>query len=742
MSEDTKSVQKGEAIWVASKEGGFDATQEFEAIASPSLQVEACYRTLTSLTNSHNGYLNAHEGIVRLRDTISDLMFYKEDLDNDSETAKFVVHSTVLLLDVAMVDLIVSKQSDDDTQPPKGSKSEYYRDATSQEYIQTTEWGKDVESIIPITVTEAGKLCERIHHESVVHTIDDVIKILDEPSGDKGIFFGSSVTKDQLVQIKSLVSHSKYADRKLTVHVPVRFGDIVIILQVKASNTVSHDDYLYKPLSYVPLQDIWQEILQHGTPIYPDTDLSYAPKKNLPTKSFSDIKNTLVSLVSKSPDNFPESIRLIRKYRAALESHISFSQAEHIHETFYANEFGRIHNIFGKPESIITRSGVSANETALLAASAEIIRTLPDTNSASIYFHHGWYFENLATRAKDNIRIFESDERNAQIICINHDPTISYPEGSLAYEESRKSLIERTIERARQDPLNRYAIIYDKTTDLNASVLKHDNLPENLSIYETMSLSKHQRGDRNGFYGALLHWGSIIHDELKLYRTQALGEPTAFTIATFPYVNSGFIQRTIEHNHSLSEAMLRVFDDSELEQPWLVEPYNYFAYIMPPLETVLNDMLQGWMRNDGYIDVNGIKKTYDQITHEDKEIMLDDAAFKASFRDRLKSYVSDTLVAAVTSEQFTDKSIYLGDSFGLNVSRVVMLHNVTVPFGNKKIVLTLPRFSFGRHTTKEEVVKFFTEVLQLYKNHERSEEQLYQEYLELVMRFGRHVTYY
>ena len=107
-----------------------------------------------------------------------------------------------------------------------------------------------------------------------------------------------------------------------------------------------------------------------------------------------------------------------------------------------------------------------------------------------------------------------------------------------------------------------------------------ESLPTNISLIETPSLSKHQRGQRRGFYGALWRYNVDTNPITSQNIHTAHGSLTDYTITTYPHITKEEFRRNLDNLQKTTQVISKKFKQSPLpEHGWQIENYNYFTFI-------------------------------------------------------------------------------------------------------------------------------------------------------------------
>ena len=492
--------------------------------------------------------------------------------------------------------------------------------------------------------------------------------------------------------------------------VPVRFGPraggMLIFRQYKATK------YNYLGLlSEIPRPEVWRASLEAGVPIYRDSNEKFSENPSFADMSAGEIEKKLKELTdfgtyhTMKPGEASEARRTSIVAKMLMEH--DTQKAEQLlsrHKAFYKRSYGFEHPIFGQADMTLTRSGVSANEAAIYA----ILQDRENGLKLPSYTMPGWYFEN-----RNEIRRFfsqQTDPAEAQAFFINAEPNVPVwgQLGERDYKIERNKLVENVITRAKETPSKKYYIVLDKTTDLLWKPFEGRNdLPKNLVIIETASLTKHQRGERKYFFGAMWTYGpKEIQKKIDDVMVHVRGALTTDAIGYVPRIRPSEVAQNLATIKEKQEAFTRGMQEAQEGLPdeyrWTLDHHNYFSYTKPPYDAVLKRFVELAPEEVGQ-KVQDDKKQHipsqfhDLINDEDVSDVLD---------NYLESY-ADTSTRMAAGGLYGDgkpypEGVQPGDSFGLNVTRLCYIkHVLENPLDGKYMQLSTSRFSFGYKTPQE-----------------------------------------
>lgn len=302
-------------------------------------------------------------------------------------------------------------------------------------------------------------------------------------------------------------------------------------------------------------------------------------------------------------------------------------------------------------EILFTRSGITANDFAIRSVG----KIMPKKTEA--YAQDGWYYENEHLVGE----VFNKtiNPKKARVLLFAVDSC--YPDEPNKFQAEQKKLIDDLFEKALSDPENQYAIIADITANLlwGESI----KIPKNVVAMKTFSLSKHQRGIKNYFYGGIAVFNSPMN--FKNYDLEELCyDPAKMGIVNLPRLRKPEIKKNIEYlgrlSDSFNEGVIKGQLELEEKDKLKVYSYNYFSYVIFPYD------LENWPTVDS---------------------KYGDGKCQWDFRELCE----------------------VGDSFGLDRTRVTFIPKF---FTNRMGAI---RFSFGLGENKEKTYELGREVAKKWK---------------------------
>ncbi len=334
-----------------------------------------------------------------------------------------------------------------------------------------------------------------------------------------------------------------------------------------------------------------------------------------------------------------------------------------------------------KPDIFFTKSGTSANRAAFLLAQ-QLLHPNENSPQPTCHVHNGWYFESTTP---ENWQQTSIDE--AQILCISLDPNPpQLTQDETGYQENLYEVVENFLQHVDDFPNEQFVLIVDKTTDLLDHVYFPKSVrPNNLTIIETASITKHQRDGKAHFFGTIAVWGDDIDTSLaESSVTGATGQLSPDGVFSLPRLTRPEVEKNLEHNQQLAEVFSQTFEQYQQKlKPkyrWQWQPYNYFGFVIPPPQ-----LLKEYFENQKLFLQSG----------------TDGETLKSSANIFFKNHPNQ--------DQF-DK----GDSYGLAKTRLT-LFSVPYPYPSKlskrDYVLNL-RIGFGNKTDLESMRIFAEEFCQ------------------------------
>ena len=433
--------------------------------------------------------------------------------------------------------------------------------------------------------------------------------------------------------------------------------------------------------SELPRQDVWETFLEHGKPVLEQGQPPVITQVDDPTPlSPEEIREGLHAFLtteSLAPSpRTPAEGREARKSLAAVANQGGHEQLQlylQRHREHYQRAFGREHAVFGQSHVLLTRSGVSCNEAAIRVIAENYQEQ--GQPPAKAYIMPGWYYENVST-----IKAFYSpveDYDDASVVFIDYEPNapnvpVRFPEG---YEAHRETVIAHMKLKARAEAVRakqvgetpqKFYIVVDKTTDPTyQSFHEGEDLPSNLEIIETASITKHQKGERNYFFGAAWHWGTAETTKyLEEDAAEVGGTLTPWGIVHLPRITPQQVRDNLDHLHRQADEFAGAFEASQQQLPeayrWRLERHNFFMFVIPPVQTILDCFRQ---RSTGPQAAGVYRAKVDPQTGKTTYRFTNEAKFFLQMH-------GDYDVAQYGFKDFASQGIGAGDSFGLGDTRL------------------------------------------------------------------------
>lgn len=315
--------------------------------------------------------------------------------------------------------------------------------------------------------------------------------------------------------------------------------------------------------------------------------------------------------------------------------------------------------------SILFSSGTSSSEAVLLA--------LSKVCSGDAYIHPYWYYENMPT-AQQSFCSSDKVTSSTQIVLINLEPTNFFTFDKSAHIESPIQTISNLAQICHENPeTNRYIVI-DVTVDPLFRAREHldNDLPPNLHIIKTLSVSKHQRGGRKYFFGVAYTTDKKLSQEIIKKRALVGGNIYEPHIVHFPRPSSIWLAKQRETVSLLNSQLAKIHIDNDMVG-WNLFSYTYHTFFFPPDEVLKS--IQNLSNRNGDIE--------EKVKHFNNEI--------------------NKIVANVV-RKMNSPYIDLGDSFGLPQTRVCIQGGYN-EINGVKFRLKLPRICPGYKTSLELVVE-------------------------------------
>jgi hypothetical protein len=559
---------------------------------------------------------------------------------------------------------------------------------------------------------ENGPNAQKVSYERVPNMDEMVEKIPNDTSDqERIIYLNHPVSAEEMMKVKEKLESS--SEENIT--------NTLVCLRVRLNETMSGFYFLGSPTlarsigghveqrgakkSILPTQDKWLAFLENGLvpPMnyFPDTRDPIIKKATLDSLSREGVPVVGNSAGTEAPDDIGEFVSSMLKEedlqrwqeysRRKLDVFVRAEDPEAAER--YLNRTREHYEFFferngTRPDVVLTRGGFSANETAINA-----ISNLASEGERKAYILPGWYYENQHA-IEDKLDVVGSADE-ANILFLNSSPNGFVEDADLAknYAQRRDQLAKELIRRAAGSPDKKFFLVVDKTTDLlYESFTDISDLPDNLIVMETSSITKNQRGGRNYFYGTVACWSKEsqrgVLDEAVV---SARGELTPLAVVNFPRLRRSEVKQRQEKLLDLEKSFQEAFEEAQVSLPpenrWRLQRNSGFcALLVPPFEALL------------------------KITKDRME--LGRLVSEEALTERAKFFTSELIPLGVE----------IGDSFGLDETRLTAInlklpesYGVTLsdrsrrkagPRGAKELeTLGFNRIAFGYGNTSEQARK-------------------------------------
>lgn len=667
-------------------------------------RVAACQETISRL-------------VLAIPDVPDSLVSWKKRIDAllvagdiSKEQSEKAVQQTVILLDVLLVNEISSSYTDEEEADFRDS---YYRDTRETtnaqmglglEKAENISWMKheELDAIISYLnrhykemKPQRGAMGHFLKADSVSDVKASVQHAMDIGM-DANIFVSKPLTLQEVRTLDTFLS-SVSKDTYFSVYVPVsidnKVGGIITLCE---SSQFAFLGYPLSSLSRLPRQDVWLAMLKQGIPLFSnlnkrDKAEGEGQKDDLVDSHEKEHGIQFEDMLKSIEDISPEKVILLRKIYALLlkRNEADLAQLKEKHTAYYQRKFGREHPIFGESEVLLTRSGNSANEVAINTA----VSLLEAQNQeVKTFTQSGFYYENLPTikercKAVDHVH-------DANVLLVAHQAIVPNGEyGPSDYPQKVEELIQSLVLTAEMNPDQDYFVIYDKTQDPGAASFKDDQeLPSNVTFFETTSLSKFQRGGVNYFYGMVQHWTkddaafTAAFEEQRLLCRSGL---TDMGIVSFPHITKNEVDRTIERQKATREKVQAYIEERNKRMPDEMKLYLDFT-------------------NFSFFILNAEQHKLLTLARNNKERNLSLKEMIAITGDISTGEVDFWYnVMEKKSRQF--ESIVPGDSFGMHETRFSRFNSVVDIAGSQSYQRFL-RISPGSKTSDEDLLSFIKQV--------------------------------
>lgn len=659
---------------------------------TPEEQMMACMRTVSGVIvlnmigtedlENPDSYFRLSEAeltMFKVADVMYHAVLHHEQRKKHHGEAERMIASTVSLIDKVLIDEIASGASIE--QSPR-IRRRYYRGfgLPVSEYNHLVDEERDqvagdVSQISFVTPHEQQALLAHFLARDEFQKVDESVDPA-ERQVDKIWVYPHLVTKEKMPEVSSLLDHDSPS--------LIPFALDISVAGFFIQNGIYGEGMVVElPTSELPRQEVYRALLRSGRDLFPIDDEEYRQEMDgiIMTPPKDDVMRAAGEASLVSVQNVARNEASERGGMQSAVEHSNDLRAAHwvanigndkwwpkkrlaLKEEHYKEALGRSHILFGSPEIRLTRSGVSANETTIRMATATVKDNGEDSKKA--YVMAGWYWETNAVL--DASFEVTNDPGESNVIFVNVKPNYPLKIPPSEFFAFRGELVNDFKLRAAKNPNERFVLVIDKTTDLRYQAFDEGEvLPSNLQIIESLSLTKHQRGERNYFYGAILSWGDDgMQQSLDASLMLSRGTLTETGIVQLPLLARQEMRRRSGHYEQIGSVIGDVFaahqENLSPEKRWSYENYGYFGYLVPP-EQFLLDRLR-----EEYPKVRYLKG-------------LSRAAFMA-----LQMFLRGYEISAYAIGDKYDDLIYYddafesGDSFGLDKFRMSYVHTTLGKF--------------------------------------------------------------
>ncbi|GEM_PF-4064064 len=527
-------------------------------------------------------------------------------------------------------------------------------------------------------------------------------------------YFTFPLPAEEMSQVMAVLANN------VTVLMPFHMNALLGGYALAGEKAVEIENRFFLPQSEPALQEILEAILESGVPVIKtDQSDSISLQNGVLTKkeASAQLQNIWNALIAQA--SLTDPAQRITLKQGKLYALSSTEETVSISEDLGSMLIEQYKKIFIEtPEDafssanlfqiFLTRTGLSATTVGIYTA-AEYFGGTKSTRPLG-YVYPGFYYESEEVVRKEFIIANDPNDSNIRVYCINVSPNPPYisNKNNPDYELKRDELIAHIVQKARTDPDNDYFLIMDITTNLlYKTPPSHTTVPQNLSLFETASLTKYRRGDKNHFSGIVIYTGK---EKIKKYIGRGLeyAHGTISTRDTFFFqsmtkreVEEGFKEYR-RKSDMFSDAFSHVIKQLPKDLQWRVESHidsPQYIFLIPPMDAVLTAAKRKYATHTFYLSniseygLRGIDTSYKQF--------FDDIVF--------------SLVPLFQSTAGFEK----GSGFGLNTTRLTFIPG-NFSYQGDLFEQELPRISFGLKTSLPALKKFgeklAEEVIQVTEN--------------------------
>lgn len=333
-------------------------------------------------------------------------------------------------------------------------------------------------------------------------------------------------------------------------------------------------------------------------------------------------------------------------------------------------------------EIFLFNCGFSANESVIYALSR--------LAHGNVFRHPFWYFENNQSISELFLGQMTSTISDAEAAFINLEPT------NYSFLENQEvptpplDAIKTFIERAKQHSSKRFYLVIDATVDPAFSLedLIDGSIPSNLAFIKTVSITKHQGGGRNYFYGAAsVINGAEVSKEIEKYREELGGKLFEQQSVFFPRTSIEKIRSRKQRVSMLNKHIAHKNDNGET---WQIIPYTFHSFLYPP------------------------RKFIDAVVKYCQELPYNERTTRMTV---VNKRVADLLTEVVTNLNIP--TIEHGDSFGLPETRIDRVGGEAC-IGGVRFWLKIPRICPGYEANTDELKLLAGELIAVFGNKEEN----------------------
>ncbi|MBP9780281.1 hypothetical protein KBD33_06745 [Candidatus Gracilibacteria bacterium] len=356
-------------------------------------------------------------------------------------------------------------------------------------------------------------------------------------------------------------------------------------------------------ITHPDIQSVFRGYLSHGYDIL---------GKKVETATIPEVRNTISGNVEHLLAIMPNKRRLQKIWPLRIgtsEEDVSLILDKHIeHYTRFFED-----PIIGKPQILLTNSGAGANNMV----SNILKEKIPNKKDwAGLNFYY------------ENARVFGTEQVSEDTRVLGFCPSHLLPgwnDSDAKLEILYLKEVQKFFQNAQNNLTEEYYLFIDMSTRIEKNIsdmIPLEDIPTNVTIITTASLTKYQRGELNYFFGSIMVYNnSNLTHELQKRIDVTIGKLNTDQILALPRLRKSEIIRNSENRQKNREAFESRFKKilsphSTLPMPRLIR--NDFAlFIFLPIPEILyfmehNTTSQGKSlsihENTSYIKLNRIDK--------------------------------------------------------------------------------------------------------------------------------------